>query len=100
MSFGQTSGPPASAKQIALLPSLLDNDGFDFALLVLELLDLDDRLGLQSDVDHDEVGTDGDDETGEDLARLDTLGGQALFKQFSKRFTHGGELRAPQAPPL
>lgn len=31
MSFGQTSGPPASAKQIALLLSLLNNDGFDFA---------------------------------------------------------------------
>ncbi len=31
MSFGQQSGPPASPKQIALLQSLLNNDGFDFA---------------------------------------------------------------------
>ena len=31
MSFAQQSGPPASAKQIAHLLSLLNNDGFDFA---------------------------------------------------------------------
>lgn len=31
MSFGQQSGPPASAKQIALILELLNNDGFDFA---------------------------------------------------------------------
>lgn len=31
MSFGQQSGPPASPKQIALLLSLLNGDGFDFA---------------------------------------------------------------------
>lgn len=31
MSFGQQSGPPASAKQVALILSLLNADGFDFA---------------------------------------------------------------------
>ena len=31
MSFGQQSGPPASAKQTAYLLSLLNADGFDFA---------------------------------------------------------------------
>ena len=31
MSFGQQSGPPASAKQVAHLLELLNADGFDFA---------------------------------------------------------------------
>ena len=31
MSFGQQSGPPASAKQIAYLLSLLEAEGYDFA---------------------------------------------------------------------
>ena len=31
MSFGQQSGPPASAKQLAYLLSLLEAEGYDFA---------------------------------------------------------------------
>ena len=61
---------------------------FDFAALVLELLDGDDGFGLESCAHHDDVGTDFDHASGEDLARADPLGCQALFEHLGKTFAH------------
>ena len=51
----------------------------DLATLVLELVDRDDRLGLESGIDDHHVGADPDDDTGQDGASLDLLAGEALF---------------------
>ena len=61
---------------------------FDLAAVVLELLDGDDGFALQAGVDDHDVGSDFDDAAHQDGARLDLLGGQALFEQLGKTFGH------------
>src|SRR5690606_5593993 len=59
----------------------------DLAVLVAELFDRDDALGLQAGIDDDHVGTHVHDGTADDGARLE-LGdvGLALFEQFGEGF--------------
>ena len=54
---------------------------FDLAALVLELLERDDGLGLESDVDDDDVGTDIDHQARQDHAGANALIRQALLEQ-------------------
>src|SRR5690606_19287181 len=63
--------------------------GLDLAVLVTELFDRDDALGLEAGVDHDHVRAHLDHGAGDDGARLE-LGelGLALLEQFSERFSH------------
>src|SRR5690606_17848636 len=61
---------------------------FDLAAVVLELLDRDHGLALQAGVDQDHIGSDFNDTSGEDGARLDLLRGQAFFEQLRKTFGH------------
>src|SRR5690606_1262440 len=58
------------------------------ALLVVELLDRDDALGLQTGMDGDPVTIDVDHDAGDDGARLHVEGFQAFFKKFCKAFAH------------
>ena len=62
---------------------------FDFALVVLELLQGDVGLGLEAGVDHHEAVVDADDFSGDDLARTHFGALQGFFKQGGKRFRHG-----------
>ena len=61
---------------------------FDFALVVLELLQGDVGLGLEAGVDHHEAVVDADDFSGDDLARTHFGALQGFFKQGGKRFRH------------
>ncbi len=65
---------------------------FDFAAFVLELRDRDDGFGLESCAHHDDVGTDFDHASGEDLARANPLTREALFKHLGKTFDHAHAL--------
>ena len=60
----------------------------DFAALVLELFERDDRFGLEADVDDDHVVADVDDEAREDHSGADTLVSDALFEELGKTFSH------------
>jgi hypothetical protein len=59
-----------------------------FPALVLELLEGDDRFGLQTDVDNDHIGRHVDDEPGEDHSRADALVGETLLEELCKTFCH------------
>ena len=60
----------------------------DLAAFVLELLEGNDGLGLEADVDDDDVVGDVDDEPGEDHARTDALVGETFLEQFGETFCH------------
>ena len=64
-----------------------DLDG-QLALLVVELLDRDDTLGLQAGMDGDPVTIDVDHDAGDDRTGLHVEGFQAFFKKFCKAFAH------------
>ena len=71
---------------------------FDFAAFVLELRDRDDGFGLESCAHHDDVGTDFDHASGEDLARANPLTREALFKHLGKTFDHAHALHFTWGP--
>ena len=72
-----------------LLPVLLPvSPDLDLAPLVLELVDTDDRFGLETDVDDHDVVGDVHHESHQDHSRPDSLARKTLFEQFSKRFSH------------
>ncbi len=58
----------------------------DFAALILELLERDHGLGLESDVDDHDVGTDIDHQTGQNHAGTNALIRQALLEQLAETF--------------
>lgn len=61
---------------------------FEFALVVLELLDRHVGLGLEAGVDHDVVVLDAHDFGGDDLAAAHFGTLQGFFEQVGKRFRH------------
>jgi len=71
---------------------------FDLAALVLELLDWDDRFGLQANVDDDHVIADIHHETRENLPGANPLARQALLEQLRKTFSHVVTHAVPFAP--
>src|SRR6185295_14402585 len=60
----------------------------DLTAFVLELLERDDRFGLQAHVDHDHVIANVDDEASEDHSGADSLVSDALFEELGKTFSH------------
>jgi len=58
------------------------------ALLVVELLDRDDALGLEAGMYGDPVTVDVDHDAGDDGARLHVEGFKAFFKKFCEAFAH------------
>ncbi|MNN19780.1 hypothetical protein D3C81_1330340 [compost metagenome] len=64
-----------------------DLDG-QFALLVVELLDRDDALGLEAGMHGNPVTVDVDHDAGDDGTRLHVEGFQAFFKKFCEAFAH------------
>src|SRR5690606_34273757 len=72
-----------------------DLDG-QLALLVVELLERDDALGLQTGMHGNPVTVDVDHNAGDDGARLHVEGLQAFFKKFCKAFAHVDSCRYGQ----
>jgi hypothetical protein len=71
----------------------------DFPTFVLELLRRDHGLGLEAGAHQNDVGTDFDHPTGEDLSRPNTLTRQALFEKLRKTLGHSTiQGRWPVAP--
>ncbi len=77
-------GQPAVCRHDHRVDPLADGDLED-AVLVLQLVELDDRLALAADVDERRVGADRDDRAFDGLPALETLG-------FDRRFEQGGEV--------
>ncbi|MNC27163.1 hypothetical protein D3C75_753260 [compost metagenome] len=59
-----------------------------FALLIVELLDRDDALGLEAGMHGDPVTVDVDHDAGDDGTRLHVEGFKAFFKEFCEAFAH------------
>ena len=86
------------ARQARLAGAVLDRverdfDGvagldLDLAAFVLELLERNDGLGLEADVDDDDVVGDVDDQPGQDHSRADALIGETLLEELCETFCH------------
>ena len=72
----------------------------DLAALVLELLEGDDGLGLETYVDDDDVGGDIHHEPREDHSRADALIGETLLEKLRETFCHTFTLHATGVPAL
>ena len=92
------------ARQLGLAVAVfqgLDGDGdevaglhFDFALVVLELVDVDERLGLEAGVDDDDVEVDAHNFGGNEFALAHFLARQRFLEElreiFHRRIDGGG----------
>ena len=60
----------------------------DLAAFILELLEGDHGLGLETDIDDDDVIGDFDDQSGKDHPRTDALIGETLLEKLGETFCH------------
>jgi hypothetical protein len=85
------------ARRAVTVLDRFDRDGdeiagfyFDFASVVLEFLDRNERFGLQARVDDDDIEIDADDFSGDELALAHFLPRERLLEQSGKIFGCGG----------